>query len=289
MKQLAVISGKGGTGKTTLVAAFAGLAEQPVLADCDVDAADLHLILAPEIKQTHSFDGGLVASIDLNKCVDCGVCRELCRFDAIDENYVIDSFACEGCGVCHDRCPADAVTLTQEIAGDWFESETRVGPMVHAALGIAQENSGKLVAQVRTRARELAEQQSRNLIIVDGSPGIGCPVISSITGVDLVLVCTEPTPSGIHDLDRVLDLAEHFNAAAAVCVNKADLSPALTEQIEQRTNERGATFVGTVPYDTAAVKAQLVGRSVVENGDGELAGAVRRIWQAVENLLQKEA
>ena len=288
MKQLTVISGKGGTGKTTLAAAFAVLAERPVVADCDVDAADLHLVLDPQVRETYDFAGGLTASIDLDKCVECGVCRDLCRYDAIDENYVIDAFACEGCGVCHDHCPAEAVTLTPEQAGRWFVSQTRCGPMVHAALNVAQENSGKLVAAVRSRAKEIAEQDGHEVVIIDGSPGVGCPVISSLTGADLALVCTEPTPSGMHALKRVLSLTEHFGIPAAVCVNKADLSAEMTDEIEEYVREQKAHFAGRLPYDTSAVKAMTAGLTVVENGDSPLGQAVRRVWSNLDSVLKGE-
>lgn len=284
-KQIAVISGKGGTGKTSLVASFAALAESPVMADCDVDAPDLHLVLGPVVQETHPFSGGLAARIDPGRCTGCGRCRELCRFGAIDAAFRVDALACEGCGVCHDHCPEGAVALEQERAGTWYVSSTRFGPLVHAALGVAQENSGKLVAQVRERARELAEERGSPVVIVDGPPGIGCPVISSITGVDLVLVCTEPTPSGRHDLDRVLDLAEHFRVPALVCVNKADLSPRVTEDLAALVHGRGARFAGTIPYDEAVVKAMMAGRALVERPGSLAAPAVVGIWRQVEEAL----
>ncbi len=296
-KQIAVISGKGGTGKTSLVASFAALAESPVMADCDVDAPDLHLVLRPVVRETHPFSGGLVARIDPDRCTGCGRCRELCRFGAVEAAragawppgglaaFRVDPLACEGCGVCHDHCPEGAVTLERQRAGTWHVSSTRFGPLVHAVLGVAQENSGKLVAQVRERARELAQERGSPVVIVDGPPGIGCPVISSITGVDLVLVCTEPTPSGRHDLDRVLDLAEHFRVPALVCVNKADLGPRVTEEMAARVHGRGAGFAGTVPYDEAVVEAMMAGRALVERPGALAAPAVVAIWRQVEEAL----
>ncbi|HPM78088.1 MAG TPA: ATP-binding protein [bacterium] len=288
MKQLAIISGKGGTGKTTLTAAFAALADNAVLADCDVDAADLHLILAPEIGERYAFAGGLTATIDPDTCVSCGQCRELCRFDAIDESYAVDAAACEGCGVCYDVCPAGAVTLTPEVAGEWYVSSTRFGPLVHAALHVAQENSGKLVAQVRQRAREIAAAQGRELIIIDGSPGIGCPVISSLTGVDAVLVCTEPTLPGRHDLGRVLELTAHFAVPALVCVNKADLAPDMTEAIIAHCEEKGAQFVGTIPYDETVVAAMIAAHALSEHEPSPARAAVETIWRTVRQFLQGE-
>ncbi len=284
-KQIAVISGKGGTGKTSLVASFAALAESPVTADCDVDAPDLHLVLGPVVQETHPFSGGLAARIDPERCTGCGRCRELCRFGAVGAAFRVDPLVCEGCGVCHDHCPEGAVTLERERAGTWYVSSTRFGPLVHAALGVAQENSGKLVAQVRERARELAEERGSPIVIVDGPPGIGCPVISSITGVDLVLVCTEPTPSGRHDLGRVLDLAEHFRVPALVCVNKADLAPRVTDELAALVHRRGARFAGTIPYDEAVVRAMTAGRALVERPGALAAPAVVGIWRQVEEAL----
>lgn len=287
MKQLAIISGKGGTGKTTLTAAFAALAEKAVLADCDVDAADLHLILAPTIQERHAFAGGLSAAIDPTVCVACGQCREMCRFEAISEDFVVDAFSCEGCGVCFDVCPADAVRLSEEEAGEWYVSSTRFGPMVHAALHVAQDNSGKLVAQVRQRAREIAEADGLDLVLIDGSPGIGCPVISSITGADAVLICTEPTPAGQHDLERVLELTEHFNIDAMVCVNKADLSPTMTASIIARAGEKGARYIGSIPYDESVVWAMLAEHALSEHEPGPARTAVEEIWQTVNEILRE--
>ena len=220
MKEIVVISGKGGTGKTSIVASFAALANNAVLADCDVDAADLHLVLEPDVKETHDFSGGKLASVITEKCTGCGRCEEVCNFDAavfngppndmVEKTYTIDSIACDGCSVCAHYCPVDAIEFKDAINGQWFISNTRFGPMVHARLGIAQENSGKLVSLIRKQSKQIAAEQNRDLIIVDGSPGIGCPVIASITGADLVLVVTEPSISGQHDLDRVIELTEHF-------------------------------------------------------------------------------
>ncbi|GAG12547.1 unnamed protein product, partial [marine sediment metagenome] len=216
MKELVVISGKGGTGKTSIVAAFASLVKNAVFADCDVDAADLHLVLEPKIMQKSDFSGGKRAAIVAEKCSGCGKCQELCRFDAIhlngegnnvvDKTFTVDSIACEGCKVCVEFCPVDAIEFNDCINGQWFISDTRFGPMVHAKLGIAEENSGKLVTLIRKEAKRIATEEEKDLIIIDGSPGIGCPVIASITGAELVLIITEPTLSGKHDLGRVADL-----------------------------------------------------------------------------------
>jgi len=287
MRELTVISGKGGTGKTSLVAAMASLAPSVVCADCDVDAADLHLLLAPETVERHEFDGGLTAAIDGEACISCGTCRELCRFDAVfekDDVFTIDPHLCEGCGVCHDHCPEECITLERETAGQWFVSNTRVGPLVHARLGIAQENSGKLVSRVRERAREIAGERARELVLIDGSPGIGCPVIASITGADLVLVVAEPTMSGLHDLGRVLELAAGFRVPVAVCVNKYDLNLVMTKRIIERTEAAGAVFVGEIPFDRSVTAAMIAGKTLPEFGPSPAAEAVERVWEKVNDL-----
>ncbi|MBN1554092.1 MAG: ATP-binding protein [Phycisphaerae bacterium] len=294
-KELVVISGKGGTGKTSIVASFAALAQRVVLADCDVDAADLHLVLEPERLRSEDFSGGKRAKIDSHKCVSCGKCAEVCRFDAISldgpgnegvgKTYRVDPIACEGCGVCAWFCPADAVEFAEAVNGKWFVSQTRNGPMVHAELGVAEENSGKLVSLVRREARALIEQCGLKLILVDGSPGIGCPVVASITGADLVLIVTEPTLSGLHDLERVADVTKHFGIPAMVCVNKWDLNPDMTEKIEQSSRQRGLTPTGRVRYDRAVTEAQILKRSVVEFQQDGCAEDIREVWSKVSRRL----
>jgi len=285
MKELTVISGKGGTGKTSLVAAFASMARNAIIADCDVDAADLHLILHPDVKQEHIFDSGHVAVIHPGLCNECGECLDLCRFDAISDDFQVDELSCEGCGVCCDNCPVDAITMELDDAGKWFVSETRFGPMVHAKLGVAQENSGKLVTQVRTRTKEIADERSLDMAIVDGSPGIGCPVVSSVTGTDLILAVSEPTQSGRHDLERVLQLARHFNLKSAVCVNKADLNKDVTAEIEGMCGKNGTVFVGTVPYDKSVTEAMVAGKTLTEYNNGPATEAVKEIWKKTLELL----
>ena len=285
MKQLTVISGKGGTGKTSLLASFAELAKLSVTADCDVDAADLHLVLSPKIKAENSFEGGLLASIDLDQCLQCEQCRDLCRFDAISDDFKVDSFSCEGCGVCADNCPVQCINLERETAGQWFSSETRFGPMVHARLGIAQENSGKLVALVRDQAKKIAASQGIDLILIDGSPGIGCPVISSITGVDLVLVVTEPTMSGLHDLKRVLQLTNHFKVPAVVCINKHDLNPQMTIEIDKSVKSFGAKVVGHIPFDHNVTRAMVAKKTITEFGDSKAARSAADVWKNLSALL----
>jgi MinD superfamily P-loop ATPase len=285
MKELTVISGKGGTGKTSLVAAFASMAENAVVADCDVGASNLHLVLNPEIKEEHPFESGFTAAIDLDICTSCADCLELCRFGAIDEDFHVEALSCEGCGVCIDHCPAEAIREERDTTGKLFVSDTRFGPLVHAKLGISRENSGKLVAHVRDRAREIAQDRNLGLIIVEGSPGIGCPVISSLTGTDLVVVVTEPTQSGRHDLERVLELARHFRIEATVCVNKSDLNETVTEDIKNICAEDGIVFLGTIPYDEAVTEAMVQRKSLVENSDGIGASAMREIWEKISGLL----
>jgi MinD superfamily P-loop ATPase len=280
MKQVTIISGKGGTGKTTITAAFATLARNAVLADCDVDAADLHLILEPEIKYEEEFYGGKVAEIDVTLCNQCGVCQDLCRFDAIND-FSIDATRCEGCKVCALACPEKAIDMQDKLSGHWYISETRCGPMVHARLGIAEDNSGKLVSVVRQQAKQIAEQEARELIIIDGPPGIGCPVIASITGVDLVLVITEPTLSGLHDMERVLQTAAHFSIPALVCVNKYDINPENTEKIEARCAECGVQVIGKIPYNKNVTAAMIQKKSVIEHNCGEITKAAEKIWGKV--------
>jgi MinD superfamily P-loop ATPase len=290
VKEVTIISGKGGTGKTSIVASFAALAGGAVLADCDVDAADLHLVLAPTVRRSEEFSGGSQAWIDPERCTGCGRCQQLCRFDAIETDAAtglcrVDPIGCEGCGVCAWFCPADAVTFAPAVNGRWFVSDTRHGPMVHATLGIAEENSGKLVSTVRTEARRVAAEQDRPMVIVDGSPGIGCPVIASITGADLVLIVTEPTLSGLHDLQRVAQLAGHFQIPAMVCVNKWDLHPQVAEQIESEADSLQLRFAGRVRYDRAVTEAQLHQRSVVEHTSAGCTEDIRGLWQAVRDTL----
>jgi MinD superfamily P-loop ATPase len=282
MKELVVISGKGGTGKTSITAGFATLSHSAVLADCDVDAADLHLVLAPRKLMFGVFTSGNEAVIRQDDCTDCGLCRTLCRFDAIiadtEGHCKINQFACEGCGVCVRFCPAQAVDFPERECGEWFVSDTRCGPMVHARLGIAAENSGKLVSLVRKEARRIAEEQDAGLILVDGPPGIGCPVIASVTGADCVAAVTEPSLSGKHDLERLLKLTGHFKVPAMVIVNKWDINPRLTEEIEQSAADAGATMLGRVSYDKQVTAAQIAGKSVVEFNSGTAAQEIRDIW-----------
>lgn len=286
MKELVVVSGKGGTGKTSIVASFAALAKNKVMADCDVDAADLHLVLKPTVLEKHEFKSGKTAFIDKELCIECGRCLEVCRFEAISEDFIINKLSCEGCGACVHFCPVDAIEFNDNLAGHWFVSDTRYGPMVHARLGIAEENSGKLVTLVRTKAKNLAENGNHSLLIADGSPGIGCPVIASITGTDLVLVVTEPTLSGLHDLRRIVDLTKHFSIPTVACINKADINQDMARDIEEVCNQLNVQVVGKMPYDSDVTKAQVAGVSVVEYSDGAISQEIRKMWDSLQQILE---
>lgn len=287
IRELVVLSGKGGTGKTSVTASFAILAKKAVLADCDVDAADLHLLLTPIVEQRHAFMSGHEAVIRQQDCTGCNICMDSCRFDAIrleDAICRIDPVACEGCGVCYRFCPVKAIDFPERVCGEWMVSGTRCGPMVHAQLGVAAENSGKLVTTVREQAWTVAVDKRIPLIISDGPPGIGCPVIASLSGVSLAVVITEPTVSGLHDLQRLLALARHFSVPTAVCVNKWDINPQQTERIEAAAAAAGAEILGRIRYDRQVTRAQLQQKAVVEL-DAAAGDDIRVIWQQVTALL----
>jgi MinD superfamily P-loop ATPase len=298
LKEIVVISGKGGTGKTSIVASFAALAKKAVLADCDVDAADLHLLLEPDIKQTYDFIGGKRASIITEKCIGCGRCAEVCNFDAaafdgppndvVEKTYRIDPMACEGCRVCVEFCPVDAIEFKDTVNGQWFISDTRFGPMVHARLRPGQENSGKLVSLIRKEAKRIATEQSKDVIIVDGSPGIGCPVIASISGADLVLAVTEPTLSAQHDLDRVIELTKHFKIPSAICINKFDINREIAKVIEEKANQESLKVIGKITYDIAVTKAQIAAKSIVEYSNDGLKNQVVSLWESVLDMLNNK-
>jgi len=286
LKELIVISGKGGTGKTSLLGAFASLAKDKVLCDADVDAADLYLILEPEIKERQDFQEGHKAIINLDKCTECGLCRELCRFHAISPEFTVDPIDCEGCGVCVYFCPEDAIDFPIKTCGELFISETRCGPMVHARLGIAEDNSGKLVTLTRKHAKELAEKRNLNLILTDGPPGLACPVIASIAGATGVLIVTEPTLSGHHDMDRVVELANHFQIPAYVCTNKFDLNPKMTETIEAYARDKGLPVMGRIPFDPLFTEAMVQKQNIIEyDGHCIAAQAVKEIWERLNSSL----
>lgn len=265
MKELVIISGKGGTGKTSITAALAEtMPRNFVLADCDVDAPDLHLLLQPNVLKKQDFSGGNIAFIEKEKCVECGACRDLCRFDAITPDFVVEEISCEGCGVCVWNCPEKAITFNERNNGEWYVSSTRFADMVHARLHPGEENSGKLVTQVRKTARERAEEIGAEMLLVDGPPGVGCPVIASIGGADLLLIVVEPTRSAIHDMQRALQLAEHFHVQAAVCINKYDLNEEMTQEIDDYCSEHNLSVLGKIAFDKKFVAAQIQGKTILE-------------------------
>ncbi|HOG48275.1 MAG TPA: ATP-binding protein [Anaerolineae bacterium] len=288
MKQWVVLSGKGGTGKTTVAAALAHLASQErrlVMADADVDAANLELLLAPIIQEAHEFSGGMVAAIDASRCTGCGACRVACRFDAIVQDgdvCRVAAIACEGCAACSYVCPAGAVTMSDRPNGQWFRSETALGPLCHARLFAGQENSGKLVVQVKQCARLLATERGADLLLVDGPPGIGCPVIATMTGADLALLVVEPGVSGFHDLERILAATRHFRVPAVACLNKADISPAHTSEVEALCAAEGVPVVGHIPFDMVVTEAMVQRRPVTAYCQGPVSQALRALWHTLQ-------
>jgi MinD superfamily P-loop ATPase len=285
--QLAIVSGKGGTGKTTITAALAALAPRAVLADCDVDAPNLHLLMHPTVDARQDFHGLLLASVDGDKCNLCGACHRTCRFDAMGKDARVDPAACEGCGACALACPEGAIQLVERVSGEVLTSSTRFGPMVHATLRAGEGASGKLVSEVRVRAEELSRSTGRDLIIIDGPPGTGCPVIATLSGVDLALVVAEPTPSGRQGLARAVDVAQHFKVPTCALVNRADWNGDEARAIEEWCASRGVRTLGRLPYDDAATQAMAVGRTVVEYGDGPLSRALRSLWGELEPMLPR--
>jgi MinD superfamily P-loop ATPase len=289
MKQLTVLSGKGGTGKTTLTACLAVLANKVVVADCDVDAPDLHMLLHPKILETQQFRGPKVACIDETKCTKCGLCRGVCKFDAITEEFAVDAIACEGCSVCTMACPVAAITLNERVSGSAYISQISQGFMSHALLNPGESNSGKLVTLVRQNAKKIAEKERLDLVIIDGSPGIGCPVIASISGVDAALIVTEPTLSGIHDLKRVLELLKHFNVTPYVCINMYDINIENTEKIESFCQKSGAELVGRIPFNSKITEAMVNGKTIVEyDPKNGVSHEIKKMWKKISELLGVE-
>lgn len=303
MKELVILSGKGGTGKTSLVGSIAALAKDNVLVDGDVDAANLYLIARPDIKEKFSFIGSKEAVINQSECNNCGICLDYCRFNAISfkksgdgskaEQYLIDQIKCEGCGVCASFCPLGAIEMKDRVSGEWYVSDSRLGPMVHGYLGVGQGNSGKLVTVLREKARQVAREKGQDLIIVDGPPGIGCPAIASLNGADYVLIITEPTLSAFHDLDRLLSLTNHFKIRACICINKCDINAKVAGQIEEYASEKGAGVVGWINYDPAVSRAQADRTTLMEYISNDTTDQIRDLWNKVkhelsDNVSQKE-
>ena len=286
MKQIVVISGKGGTGKTIFTASLASLAQNKVMVDCDVDAADLHLLLNPRVAETHEFRSGKTAWIDPDTCIACGECAEACRFDAIhgaDDHFAVDPLACEGCGLCARICPVEVVEMRENLCGQWYLSDTAYGPFVHAKLGIAQENSGKLVALIRQKAKELAETRRLDYVIIDGPPGIGCPVLASLTDTDLAVIVTEPTLSGIHDARRVMELARHFRIPAGIVINKWDINPERSREIEDLCTREGVSLLGRIPFSKRVAESLIRAVPYVETAEDDVSAAIRAAWDKIDS------
>lgn len=286
MKEIVIISGKGGTGKTTITASLAALWKNTIIADCDVDAADLYLLMQPLTEQTNPFYSGKLPNIDINLCNGCKKCIEVCEFNSIRDDFSISKIDCEGCGTCAFFCLTGAIRLEDRHCGEWVLSETRFGPMVHARLGIAEANSGKLVTLIRKEAKRLSEKEGLDLVLIDGSPGIGCPVISSITGASLVVIVTEPTVSGIHDMKRVLGLTNHFQIPSSVIINKADLNREMSQQIESICKSRNIEVLGQIPYDSVVTKAMVEGNPVVEFDKGPVTQEIQSISKKMLHIIQ---
>lgn len=288
MKQLLVISGKGGTGKTVITGAFAVLATNKVMVDCDVDASDLHLLLHPHIKETYDFIGDKKAIINQEKCIKCGKCVSLCRFDAIKstknnngrfEKIMVDNISCEGCGICVWNCPVNAIEFNKTVSGQWFISDTKYGPFVHAELGMGEENSGELVTIVKNQAKELAKNNKCDLIIIDGPPGIGCPVIASLSEVDSALVITEPTLSGLHDAERIINVANHFGTDVKLVINKYDLNMNISEKIEEFCNKNNIPLIGKIKFDKGVIEAIVNGKTIIEYDKTDVKEEIVKIWK----------
>jgi len=282
MKQIVVISGKGGTGKTVLTASFAALSKNKVMVDCDVDAADLHLLLHPTIKVRHEFRSGKTARIDKDLCQGCGECINACRFDAISQDFAVDPVSCEGCTICSYVCPSGAITLEENISGEWFVSHTKYGILVHAKLGIAEENSGKLVMVVRQAAKDIAEKEGLEYVIIDGPPGIGCPVIASLSGSDMAVVVTEPTVSGIHDMQRVVQVAGHFGIPTKVVINKYDINLENSESIKQICEQADIEVVALLPFSRQVSESIVQGIPLVEFSSNGIAGDIALLWERIK-------
>lgn len=289
MKEILIISGKGGTGKTTLISCFAALAKKSVIADCDVDAADLHLILNPKIKIKEIFTSGKVPKYNLEKCRFCKLCVDVCRFNAIklrdDSSIEFNLIKCEGCGFCARVCKFNAITMLDNKVGEIFNSESPYGPFIHAKLGVAAENSGKLVSKVREKAKEEAKKENLNLIIIDGSPGIGCPVIASLTGVNLAIIVLEPSLSGLHDGKRIIEVCNHFNISKGVIINKYDLNEEISFDIENFCKKLNIPVFGKIPFDKSIVDSLVNGKIFVEHKENSTSSLIKEAWKKITEIL----
>ena len=290
IKEIVVISGKGGTGKTSLTASFAYLGGKDVIvADCDVDAADMHLLMKPDFAEAEDFYSGELAYIHQQECIRCGKCKDVCRFDAIqiiDGQYIVDPLSCEGCGYCARVCPTDAIENKDLNVGKWYTSSIKTGSiMVHAKLGIGADNSGKLVAKVKNEAKEIAEDEFKDYVIVDGSPGVGCPVVSSLSGAAFVVLVTEPSVSGLHDLKRVYELVKKFNLKTGCIINKSDISPKISLEIEEFLKKENIVHISNLPYDEDFTKAMTNGQTIVEYSNMHLKELITESWNTIKNWI----
>ena len=323
MKQIVILSGKGGTGKTFVSASLACLAENAVFADCDVDAANLHLLLAPDVRETHEFKGGRIAELNADACTGCGLCVEHCRFDALsmvparphtagsataaipvaskaptapaapagkadgsqgahNSLAAVDPVACEGCGVCGLVCPTEAFRFRTSDAGRWYISDTQFGPMVHAHLFAGEENSGKLVQQVRANARTVGEEREKDWVVIDGPPGTGCAVMSAMTGVDMVVLVTEPTTAGVHDVKRVIDVAMHFGIPVGMVINKSSINPEMAAELRSFAAEKKIRYLGDIPYDKRIVDSVADLKPYACNFNDDIADRLKSVWNNIK-------
>lgn len=285
VKQIVIVSGKGGTGKTVISAAFCAIAKNKVIVDADVDAADLFLLLNPKRQETYKFSGGSKAVIAQNLCTKCGACYNNCQFEAIDKSFVIDEILCEGCGLCANICPNGAIKMQPSDSGEWYISETEYGIFVHAKLGVAEENSGKLVSLVKYKAREIANKNNCEWIIIDGPPGIGCPAIAALGGSDCVVIVTEPTLSGLHDARRVVELTKHFCLPVKFIINKYDLNQAITEEIEEYCNSNQIEIIGKIIFDECVVRSVIAGQTIMNNKKFEHKNVLLSAWDKIKNTV----
>ena len=289
LKQIAIVSGKGGTGKTTLSASFSYLANSRVMADCDVDAPNLHIILKPEVKATQQYVGSKKAILDQDKCIKCGICQKVCRFDAIafdGEKYFVKEYACEGCNACVLQCPTNALELVDSLSGEYYTSETKNGPMTHALLKPGEETTGGLIAEVRKKAVSVAHAENIRLVIIDGAPGIGCPATSSITSTSYVVIVAEPTMSGLHDLKRIVQTVEHFRIPMGIVINKRDMNKAQADEIEKYCAEKSLEILGKIPYDVTVKTATEQAQPVILY-ECPAANEIKEIWSKIENRVMK--